>query len=216
MTATPSSVKPHGIALLLSWRRLRVTLIASVLLGLLISLGSVTPTSVWLARAVIVALCGTLGFGLAEQWPARLPTWLARWVLQLLAMVVAVPLGALLAYCGDNGRDSAVRGKPATRSTASASSRSRACCSRPGWRSARWCGSAMPGARPGAGLRARAQRARAPGAGRADATAAGAGRSRTSCSTRWPTCRRWWTRARRRPRRCSRAWSPTCARPCRA
>lgn len=103
MIATPSSAKPHGAARLLGWRRLRVTLIASVLLGLLISLGSVTPTSVWLARAVIVGLCGTLGFGLAERWPARLPAWLARWVLQLLGMVLAVPLGALLAYVVTTG-----------------------------------------------------------------------------------------------------------------
>jgi hypothetical protein len=103
MTATPASAKPRGVPPLLGWRRLRVTLIASVLLGLLISLGSVTPTSVWLARAVIVGLCGMLGFGLAERWPLRLPTWLARWVLQLLAMVVAVPLGALLAYTVTTG-----------------------------------------------------------------------------------------------------------------
>lgn len=103
MTATPAA-KPRAVTPLLGWRRLRVTLIAAVLLGLLISLGSsVTPTSVWLARAVIVGLCAMLGFGLAERWPARLPTWFARWVLQLLAMVAAVPLGTLLAYMVTTG-----------------------------------------------------------------------------------------------------------------
>lgn len=103
MTATPATAKPRGVALLLGWRRLLVTLIASVLLGVLVSLESVTPTSVWLARTVIVGLCGMLGFGLAERWPLRLPRWLARWVLQLLAMVAAVPLGALLAYTVTTG-----------------------------------------------------------------------------------------------------------------
>ena len=39
-----------------------------------------------------------LVFGLFEQWPPRLPAWMARWALQLLGVVVAIPLGALLAY----------------------------------------------------------------------------------------------------------------------
>lgn len=86
------------MALMLGWPRLRVALIASLLLGLLIGLGSTTPMLVWLLRAVIVGLAALLGFGLAEQWPARLPAWLPRWVLQLTVMVIAVPLGALLAY----------------------------------------------------------------------------------------------------------------------
>jgi hypothetical protein len=98
MSAATATGRPRGLALLLGWRRLGLTLTASLLLGLLIGLGSATPMPVWLVRAVIVGLCALLGFGLAEQWPARLPAWLARWVLQLMVMVVAVPLGALLAY----------------------------------------------------------------------------------------------------------------------
>ena len=93
-----ASALPQGIRRILGWRRVRVMLIASLSLGLLISLGSVTPTLVWLARSVIVGLCAMTAFGLAEQWPAQLPRWLGRWVLQILALVVAVPLGALLAY----------------------------------------------------------------------------------------------------------------------
>ena len=46
----------------------------------------------------MVGLFALLVFGLFEQWPARLPRWMARWALQLLGVVVAVPLGALLAY----------------------------------------------------------------------------------------------------------------------
>ena len=98
MLPAPLPVKPGGLAQILSWRRIRVALIASVPLGLLISLGSETPTKVWLARTLIVGLCAMFAFGIAEQWPARLPGWLARWVLQLLAVVLAMPLGALLAY----------------------------------------------------------------------------------------------------------------------
>ena len=32
-----------------------------------------------------------LVFGLCEQWPARLPAWLARWALQVLGVVAAIP-----------------------------------------------------------------------------------------------------------------------------
>jgi hypothetical protein len=39
--------------------------------------------------------------------------------------------------------------------------------------------------------------------------------SRTSCSTRWPTCRSWSSPARRERPRCCAASSPTCARRCR-
>jgi sensor histidine kinase YesM len=78
-------------------------MVVAVPLGLLISFGSITPTWVWLLRAFIVGLFGMLGFGLAERWPPRLPAWLARWVLQLITMVVAVPLGALVAYLVTTG-----------------------------------------------------------------------------------------------------------------
>ena len=104
---------PRGLALILGWRRLRVTLIASVSLGLLIGVSSQTPTMVWIGRAVVVGLCAMAAFGLAEQWPAKLPRWLARWTLQLIALVVAVPLGALLAYWVTTGGDPRFSAVPA-------------------------------------------------------------------------------------------------------
>jgi signal transduction histidine kinase len=97
--------RPRGLALLLRWRRVRVMLMAALPLGLLIGLGSETPIRVWLVRTPIVGLCALLAFGLAEQWPRRLPRWLARWVLQLLALVAAVPLGGVLAYWVTVGAD---------------------------------------------------------------------------------------------------------------
>ena len=113
MTAAAATEKPRGVALMLGWRRVLVTLIAAVPLGLLVSLGSQTPAMVWLARATLVGLCAMLAFGLAEQWPARLPRWLARWVLQLLALVMAVPLGALLAYWVTTGGEPRFAENPA-------------------------------------------------------------------------------------------------------
>lgn len=83
---------------MLSWPRLRVTLIASVAIGLLLRLGSTMPTVIVLGRTMTVGFCALLAFGLFERWPARLPRWLARWALQLVAIAVVVPFGAFLAY----------------------------------------------------------------------------------------------------------------------
>lgn len=97
LDVTPAA-KPRGVALALGWRRLRSTLAIGVVYGLLNSLPSSSPVLLVVARALLVALVAMLAFGLFEQWPARLPAWLARWVLQLLAVVFSVPLAAALAY----------------------------------------------------------------------------------------------------------------------
>jgi hypothetical protein len=98
MLAAAPPPKQRGLALLLGWRRLRFTLCAAAPFGLLLSIGSQTSAILWLARAMLVSLSGMLAFGLFEQWPVRLPAWLPRWVLQLLGVVVAVPIGAVLSY----------------------------------------------------------------------------------------------------------------------
>jgi len=54
---------------------------------------------------VLLGFMALLMFGLFEQWPKRLPAWLARWVLQVLGVALAMPLGTLLlsAFVGDAG-----------------------------------------------------------------------------------------------------------------
>ena len=89
---------PFEPARVLAWRRVRFSLLAALPFGLMMSVGSETPAAVWITRTMTVALLAMLAFGTCEQWPARLPAWLARWVLQLLAVVAVVPVGALLAY----------------------------------------------------------------------------------------------------------------------
>ena len=98
MVLAAVNAKPHGLALMLGWRRVLLTLSVSLLLGLLNSVPSQSPTSVVVSRALLVGLCAMLAFGLFEQWPARLPKRMPRWALQLLGVVVAVPLAAWLAY----------------------------------------------------------------------------------------------------------------------
>ncbi len=92
------NAKPHRLAVMLGWRRLLFTLATAVLFGLMLGHSSLSPTATVVARAVLVGLVAMIAFGLVEQWPARLPKWLARWVLQLMAVAIAVPLASLLAY----------------------------------------------------------------------------------------------------------------------
>ena len=90
---------------MLGWRRVRFTLGASTLFGLLLSISMETPTLVVVARAMLVGSAAVLAFGLFEQWPRRLPKRLARSALQVIGVVVAVPLGVLLAYWITTGGD---------------------------------------------------------------------------------------------------------------
>ncbi|GFE80001.1 hypothetical protein GCM10011487_20010 [Steroidobacter agaridevorans] len=89
--------RPRGVALAFGWRRLSLALGVSILFGAANSLASsAPPVQVTIAHAVAVGLATMLAFGLFEQWPAkpRLP----RWVLQVVGVMIAVPIGALLAH----------------------------------------------------------------------------------------------------------------------
>src|SRR5258707_1963422 len=87
-----------GPPALLGWPRVRVALVASTVIGLILSLGSVLPFYVVVGRTMVVGFAALLIFGLFERWPTRLPRWFARWVLQVLAIVLVVPLAAYFAY----------------------------------------------------------------------------------------------------------------------
>ena len=39
-----------------------------------------------------------LVFGLFEQWPKRMPRWLARWVLQVVGVALAMPVTTFVIY----------------------------------------------------------------------------------------------------------------------
>jgi hypothetical protein len=86
-------VKPRGRALVFNWRRVRFTLLLSVFLGILFSFRW-GPSGI--IRIILLGLFGLLAFGLFEQWPRRLPAWLSRWVLQVLGVALAMPIGTLL------------------------------------------------------------------------------------------------------------------------
>jgi glucose-6-phosphate-specific signal transduction histidine kinase len=81
-----------------SWKRLRFAAALGGFWALLLSIMSDTSLLAWLARGVGTVSLAVLAYGACGRWPATLPPWMARWVWQLLAVVVAVPLGACVAY----------------------------------------------------------------------------------------------------------------------
>lgn len=97
---SPSAVpaKPHGLALLLGWRRVRFTLCVSIALGLLVNQSFTSTLLSVLLRTVTIGLSALLVFGLFEQWPKRLPAWLARWVLQVVGVAMAIPFSTSAIY----------------------------------------------------------------------------------------------------------------------
>lgn len=86
--------------MMLGWRRLLLAFGVSALVGLIISPAFVTTTRTAevIGREMVVGLAALLAFGLFEQWPARLPRWLARWALQVLGVAIAVPVTVLTVY----------------------------------------------------------------------------------------------------------------------
>lgn len=112
MTAPLLTARPRGLALLLGQRRVVATVAISAALGLLLSIAYTIPVYIVIARAVIVGLIAMLAFGVAEQWPAKLPAWAARWVVQLVAMVAVMPFAALAAYWITAGGDPQISKDP--------------------------------------------------------------------------------------------------------
>ena len=81
------------------WRRLGLAFVVATLMGLLIS-ASFPTTPAWglVAREMPVAFATLVAFGLFEQWPPRLPEWIARWFLQVAAVAFVIPWTVLAVY----------------------------------------------------------------------------------------------------------------------
>lgn len=83
---------------LFGWRRLRTVVIICALFTLLFSFGWTTGMGLLVSRVFGVGLALLLVFGLFEQWPRRLPKWLARWALQVAGVGVMVPVAMFIAF----------------------------------------------------------------------------------------------------------------------
>src|SRR5262245_46977510 len=90
--------RPRGLALLLGWRRVAFTLGLSIPIALGLSRHWAKGPLTGLIRVIPLGFMAMLVFGLFEQWPKRLPRWLARWVLQVLGVAVIVPIVTTVIY----------------------------------------------------------------------------------------------------------------------
>jgi len=96
--ALTAPAKPRGLALLLGWQRVLFTLALTFVISLPLALGWKSGFVSLMVRTLGLGLLGMLVFGLFEQWPKRLPPWLARWVLQVFGVMLAMPLGTIAIY----------------------------------------------------------------------------------------------------------------------
>lgn len=103
MTVPPPPFPTRGLALVFARRRVRVTLLASLLWALLLSLPWQSSLAGLLLRTLLIGFAALFAFGLFEQWPKRVPRGVARWVLQVAAVALTLPLAVLLIYIVTTG-----------------------------------------------------------------------------------------------------------------
>ncbi|MGH7726310.1 MAG: sensor histidine kinase [Candidatus Eiseniibacteriota bacterium] len=70
---------------------MRATLLLAAGWALLVSHGWLSGFGSLLTRTVILSLFAMFVFSLFERWPKRLPRWIARWVLQVVAVAAVIP-----------------------------------------------------------------------------------------------------------------------------
>jgi hypothetical protein len=98
MSAAILPARPRGLALAFGWRRVRFTLLFSLALGTMIGLGWNSGWWSAVQRVVALGFVAMGAFSLFEQWPRRLPAWIARWVLQVAAVAVVMAPATALIY----------------------------------------------------------------------------------------------------------------------
>jgi len=97
MSERATAARPAGIVAKTS-RRVAVALTMSIGVGLLMMYGWSSSTSGLFLRTTVLGLSATAAFAVFEAWPRRLPRWLQRWALQVVAVGVFMPVTTLLIY----------------------------------------------------------------------------------------------------------------------
>jgi LytS/YehU family sensor histidine kinase len=104
--ATPA----NGFARIFAWPRLRFTLAVSAGLGVVSGLHNQTAVPIDVLRAMFMGCVVLLAFGVLEQRPRHLPTWLPRTVLRLIGVVLAIPICAAFLAAIDPARKAGLGG----------------------------------------------------------------------------------------------------------
>jgi two-component sensor histidine kinase len=107
MATTASVTAPHGLARVFSWRRLQFTLGVALIFSLFFSARGGVSVLTWIERTVTVSLVVLFVFGVFERRPKRLPKWLARSALQIVALAVVIPPTAGFAFSVTTDRHAA-------------------------------------------------------------------------------------------------------------
>ena len=97
MSEAATAARPVGLIAKAS-RRVAVALTISIGVGLLLMHGWKNSPSALFLRTSVLGLSATTAFALFEVWPRRLPRWLHRWALQVVAVGVFMPVTTLLIY----------------------------------------------------------------------------------------------------------------------
>ena len=90
MPEVATTATPVGIGVKTT-RRVAVALAMSIGVGLLMLHGWKSAPSALFLRTIVLGLSATTAFALFEVWPRRLPLWLQRWALQVVAVGVFMP-----------------------------------------------------------------------------------------------------------------------------
>jgi hypothetical protein len=104
-----TSHKPQGLALMLSWPRVRFALGVAAIFGFLFSIGNETPALHWFIRTVFISFAATLAFGFFEQRPRSLQKRLARAALQIVAVILVIPPAAAIVFTLTGSGDPAAK-----------------------------------------------------------------------------------------------------------
>ena len=98
MTSAVLSRIRESFARLWAWKRVRYTLAASMVWGLILTPAWESSLASLLTRTILIGLVLMLVFGFFERWPANPPRWLARWVLQVAGVAFSVPFVVMAIY----------------------------------------------------------------------------------------------------------------------
>ena len=98
MTSVNTPTLREDLARIFHWPRVKVVLVTCLVFFLLMAPGWLASYILLAGRLLFVGLAALFAFGLFERWPMRLPGWVSRWGLQVVAVAATVPIATAYVY----------------------------------------------------------------------------------------------------------------------